>query len=199
MRVWLVSLMIAAGALASGCASLHPSSKSDTVGGAGWKNYAEMESAYETIEVGKTTREDLAKLGIILPKGPGVRKWTQTELVNKLLPGGGGNNGSGSIVKLTKELEVCMDYNQKTRCEGYDIEAEWQEATGQGNIVLRATGFRAEDRIFSGQGKIEIVLHHDVAIYADIGGTPVGKVTIKVRRNPLGPLRSLRNLSPETN
>lgn len=199
MHVRIVVFAIAIGALISGCASLQPSSKSDTVGGAGWKNYAEMESAYETIEVGKTTKEDLARIGIILPGGPGVKKWTQTELVNKLLPGGGGNNGSGSIIKLTKELEVCMDYNQKTRCEGYNIEAEWQEATGQGSILLRATGFRAEDRIFSAEGKIEIVLHHGVVIYTDIGGTPVGKVSIRVRKNPLGPLRSLRNLSPETN
>jgi hypothetical protein len=201
MRSIFTLILVSAVMLVGGCGTMRatdlmPSSKTQTIGGADWSNYEAVSKTYDTIVVGKTTKADLAKMSIILPRGPNVTSYNTRQIVRTFLVDGA-NSGGKQLVKLTPAIEACMDLTRKTPCEAYDVTAAGRMTEGQGSFILRVIGFETANRIVEWTGTIYLLLDNDVVVYADISGTPIGRVMIEKKRTPLGPLKGLKDLKAD--
>lgn len=201
MHVLFLLSVISITALASGCASLQPTSKEGTVGGAGWQSYAEARKAYDAIEVGKTSISDLRKMDIIVGRdagrditSPNIYAYSQTKMVDRFLRTAG-SSANGDLVKLPDEINRCLDYAEN--CEAYDVFVRGTVREGEGSVLLRAIGYKSENRTFTWHATIFLVIHHGIVVYKEIDGTPTGIVTRDEKRTPLGPLQHWGKVSSD--
>ena len=83
-RLVLVSLTVATVLFTSGCGSLHPSGHSTAK--SPWLDFASAKAAFDRIDPGRTTTEDLRTLGFDPYTNPNVRILNYLDIQNRFLP-----------------------------------------------------------------------------------------------------------------
>jgi len=171
--------------LFSGCASLLPSTKSTVK--SPWVSFDKAKATYEQIVPGKTTVDDLKKLGFDPFLASNVRIMTATEVINHFMP-----NPSIRLDDLDAGIQKCI--RGKALCSGYQILPSIRESHRVGNFWLDLFGFKRET-IFTGwefRGLLTIL--DSVVTYKDpAGGHPMID-TEQVEIKPLGPLQEIGNI-----
>ncbi|MCF7835807.1 MAG: hypothetical protein K9M15_01665, partial [Candidatus Marinimicrobia bacterium] len=96
----------------SACSSMLPSAKTTTK--APWSTFEDVNSAYNQIVPGKTTINDLEKMGLDPKKMANIEILTIKDIVNIYLP-----NSSITIEDLDKGMQQCLE--ARGECFAYSI------------------------------------------------------------------------------
>ena len=201
-RSLILALFIAV--FLAGCVSWQPSSYNrPTDDKLPWKDYDEAKAAADKIEAGKTTLDDLKKLGFDPTKIDNTAKIVDVR--KSLLP-----NPTSTIDELTEGAKIC--YKKGALCDGYKFYVRILNSEGMGNTMLRLMGIKKEvlTRGWEFELNVYLVSREDietlppgdpkrkerVVVYGLYGGTP--KISnINTEKNPLGLVNSIFSLGSQ--
>lgn len=161
----------------SGCSSLLPRSKSVTE--SPWQEYGEAQTSFEKIEVGKTTAEELQKLGFDVKSSRNVKILTYLEIAAMLqgIP----------VNEQDPGLRACL--KARSDCHAYVFEPKRSRSKRVGNFWLDIFNFRRETRETGWHFKALIVfVNHHVAYKLASGEPQIDQMTDRI--NPLGPFQA---------
>jgi len=172
---------VALSLLAAGCGGVLPhESNIDT---SRFQTYEQVMASYNGINLGKTRRGDLVKLGLDTMTTPNIEVLSYTDIVNHFLP-----SETMKLEQAPPNARRCMQ--AQDRCSGYIIQLQHSSKQRNGGVVTDVLGFE-RDTVSSGwTAKIVLLLEDDVVVYKELSGRP----NIQERQNesePLGPLQDL--------
>jgi hypothetical protein len=166
----------------TGCANLLPSTQVTVK--SPWKDYDSAKSDYAKIIPGKTTLDELSKMGITPYHVANIRILNATEIISIFMP-----TPAIRIADLELGIQQCI--KSKDDCVAYRIEPSLLESKRIGNFWLDMLSFK-RDTVTTGwefRGLITIV--NDVVTYKDpAGGRPAIK-TEEIQKKPLGPFQDI--------
>ncbi len=176
VRIVLATLFVVA---LSGCQFMLPSKKNHQV--STWKNFNEAQVAYDKVEPGKTTLEDLKIIGY----DPYAKPNITIENYLKVRERFDSLRGDVPIPKLVHEclkvLNLCIAYVAAT---GFDNQDR------VGNALLDITGFHRETHIKGWAFEAIFVINGKVVVYKIWSGKPK-KEEYVTETTPLGPFQSV--------
>lgn len=167
--------------LTAGCRSLFSSSQSTTV--SRWKNYDDVERAFQKITPYQTTVQDLRTLGFD-PKGsPNVKILTYVDIIQAFMP-----NPAIQMQDLPAAVRECITAKEKSFA--YLVELHDIRGKRHGNLLLDIFGFKRQTHESGWRFKGLILINGDLVVYQLSSGEPrVASEDKKVK--PLGPLQEL--------
>ncbi len=168
----------------AGCTSLLPSAK-DTVKSQ-WTTFYDVKEAYEMIIVGKTTRDDLRKIGFDPFVTPNIEILTYLNIMQNFMP-----NPSIKIQDLPEGLRECIAAHEY--CTGYSFHQKNVREKRKGSVMMDLFGFKRRVETTGWEFTALIVLLNDTVVYKVWGGKPSIDTTSK-QKKPLGPLQSIDEL-----
>lgn len=164
-----------------GCNALLPRQRSVTE--SPWLEYTDAKAAFDKIEVGKTTVEDLAALGFDVEKSPNVKILNYLDIAATVqaIP----------TKQLDPGLQACL--NARASCRAYVFEPKRTYTRRVGNFWLDILNFRRKSHETGWRFKALIVfVNHHVAYKLASGEPKVDQVQDQV--NPLGPFQAPADL-----
>lgn len=183
---WRSILVCLCTLLLTGCGFLLP--KSDESVNVSWSNFAEAMAAFERIEPGTTTVEQLSPLGFDPRRAPNTTILTYVDLVQHFMP-----NPSIRVDDLDPAVRRCIEAREG--CQGFRMEAGEMHKKRHGNAFLDVLNFRRRGTQTGWEFSALLLAHDGVVTYKLWGGRPNIDGTFD-RRNPLGPLQSLDEVIP---
>jgi hypothetical protein len=163
--------------LQTGCASLLPSGK--TINESPWKEYADAKSAFDKIIIGKTTDEDLKKLGFGTESSPNLKVLSYLDVAATVQP--------IPIQELDPGLQACL--RARADCRAYVFEPNRIYSKRVGNFWLDLLSFRQKTHGTGWRFKALIVfVNHHVAYKLSSGEPQVDQWQDQI--NPLGPFQT---------
>lgn len=171
--------------LAAGCKSLFSHGESATV--SRWKDYHEVETAFNTIEPYHTTVEDLRALGFHPKATPNVKLLTYVDIIQTFMP-----TPAITMKDLPPAVRDCIEAQENSRA--YLVELKDIKDQRHGNLFLDIFGFNRRTHTSGWRFKGLILIKNDLVVYKLASGEPqVSEEAKKVK--PLGPLQEL-DLNP---
>lgn len=165
-----------------GCAAVLPSSKTTMT--SPWKNFGDIETAYEKIIPGKTTLEDLKQMGFDPYKTPNIKILTSTDVINYFM-----SNPSIKKEDLDSGIQECI--NAKDRCRAYQINPGDKKKKREGNFWLDILRFKRQTKESGWEFKGLIIVIDNIVVYKEpIGGKPQIDLE-ESEKKPLGPFQEL--------
>lgn len=164
-----------------GCSALLPRSKSITE--SPWYKYADAREAYDAIEVGKTTPEDLKSLGFDVSASPNVKVLNYLDIAAMVqgIPN----------QQLDPGLQACL--KARSDCRAYVFEPKRSYSKRVGNFWLDILNFRRKTHETGWRFRALIVfVNHHVAYKLSSGEPKVDQLQDQV--NPLGPFQAPADL-----
>ncbi len=178
-----VGLQLAALALLmGGCAALLPKSQQETV--SPWHTFDDAKAAFDSIELGRSDRETVHKLGLDPGATPNVQILNYSQIAHAVLPGD----------RLLPDDEVptairsCVKAQE--RCVGYLLEESRIKRNRVGNFWTDFLNFERETLTTGWRFNALVVLVDNQVVFKQWSGQPsireVGR-----NRNPLGPFQGM--------
>lgn len=170
--------------VAGGCASMFPYSRA--VVKSQWKDYAEVQAAFEQVVPHRTTVEDLRAAGFDPLTSPNVKLLNYVEIIPRFIP-----NPAIRKEDLDDGVRNCLDAKQHGYA--YEIELSDSRSKRHGNLFLDVLSFRRETTVTGWEFRGLILLTNNTVVYKLSSGQPsVSREDKRVR--PLGPLQEIDNI-----
>jgi|SRR5712692_986488 len=176
LAVCLVLVLVAT--LATGCASLLPTSKSETE--APWKTFEEVKRTFDSIEPGRTTLEELKQVGYDPYVNPNVTVLNYTEVLSKYVP------NAVRDEYLEPGIRECL--KTQTRCSAYVLDHRQIRRDRVGNFFLDIVTFKRRTAISGWRFGAVVVVVDDHVVHKSWSGVPAIS-EVEENLNPLGPLQ----------
>lgn len=172
-------LSFAALALLTGCSSLLPSSKEDTI--SSWHRFEQAKAAYDQITPG-SSRAELKDLGFDLANSPNVEVLSYVDLAGKFqtIP----------MAELAPGLQECL--RSREECQAYVYDLRRLRTKRIGKFWPDFLNFRRKTDSTGWRFSALLVMVNDRVTYKLWSGTPRIEI-YKEDRNPLGPLQGAGN------
>ena len=154
-----------------------------------WQNFEEAKAAYDSIELFRSTAEDLKAIGYDPYTTPNVRVLSYLEVVERFLP----RNGL-RMEFLDPALRACIEAT--VDCSGYEISPNMVRNRRDGNAFLDVFGFKRITKTRGWRFSAIIVLKDDIVQFKVWSGTPSIREE-KVVTRPLGPLQEVEDIVPQ--
>jgi len=170
---------------AAGCSPLPRGSHTVAVP---WKNYDEVKTAFDTIEINKTTREDLKRIFFDPKTQPNISIMSYLDVMQRFLV-----NPSIRKEDLDVGLQACI--GASTRCTAYQMDINNTTYIRFGNFFMDLLTFSRSTREEGWKFNAIVVLVDDTVVYKLSAGTPnidVDDYSVK----PLGPAQNLGESPP---
>lgn len=171
-------MLVLVASLVAGCAALLPKSISETE--APWNTFEEVKRSYDSIEPGRTTLQELKKLGYDPYVNTNVTVLSRSDVISKYVP---------SAVRdeyLEPGIRECLA--AQTECRGYSIEHRQVRRDRNGNFLLDFTHFRRRTGITGWRFAAVVVVVGDRVVHKSWTGVPAIN-EVEENTNPLGPLQ----------
>ena len=180
-RMLIVALTLGTMLLTAGCKNLFPNNQSTTL--SRWKNWNDVNVAFEKIAPHQTTVEDLRSLGFDPKVSPNIKILTYVEIVQTFMP--------NPAIRLHDLPDGVLEYLEtKTNTCAYLVELEDIRDIRHGNLFLDVLGFKRMTHESGWRFKGLILIKDDVVIYKLSSGEPqVSREENKIK--PLGPFQEL--------
>ena len=175
--IWpLTLLLLAAGiALLTGCSSLLPSSKEETI--SAWNEFDQVKAAFDKITPGNS-RADLKNLGFDVANSPNIEVLIYLDVATKVQ--------SIPMDELDPGLQECL--RSRSECQAYVYDLRRLRSKRVGSFWPDFLDFRRNTDSAGWRFNALLVLVNDQLTYKLWSGTP--KIaTFKEERNPLGPIQ----------
>lgn len=170
----------------SGCHGLLPSVQTTTK--SPWQNFEEAKQSFEKIVPGKTSRQELKKLGFDPFEVPNINLITYLDLTQKFMP-----NPSIHLEDLDPGVQGCL--REREACQGYEVSPKVVYSQRYGNVILDLFNFRRK-KVTTGWHFIAlIVLKRGLVVYKLWGGIP-SLSEFEDKKNPLGPFQDMGDRLP---
>ena len=182
MQRLFVTLGIAGlAAVSTGCSFLLPVETQEV--DSRWESFDQAKQAFDGIEPGATTREDLAALGYNPYEDPNVEILDFISVLERLLP-------QNPAVSLPDEpgIEACIA--AADHCSGLLISPEFNKDEEEGVAILSVLNFRRQNKITGWSFSSLVVLVDDEVVYKLWRGNP-GIRRYRDRIRPLGPVQEI--------
>lgn len=165
--------------LITGCSSLLPSSKEDTI--SAWHKFDEAKAAYDRITPG-TNRAELKELGFDLANSPNIEVLSYLDVASKVqaIPSN----------ELDPGLQECL--RSRDQCQAYVYDLRRLRAKRVGKFWPDFLNFRRKTDSTGWRFNALLVMVNDQVSYKLWSGTPNIEI-YKEDRNPLGPLQGSGN------
>ena len=174
-------LLVAAVALLTGCSSLLPSAKDETV--TSWEEFEQVKEAYDKITLGNS-RAELMDLGFDVDNSPNIQVLSYLDVATKVQ--------SIPLSELDPGLQKCMQ--RRDECQAYEIDLKKLRGKRIGNFWADFFNFRRKTDATGWRFNALLVMIDDQVTYKLWSGTP--KVELyEEKRNPLGPLQSFNDMT----
>ncbi len=180
-RVFLLSVVAALALLQAGCASLFTSGRNTVK--SQWATFDETKAAFDQIDPGQTTKEELVCLGFDPYDNPNVRILTYLDIMNRFLP-----NNSIRLTDLPSPVRDCLAAQDKSHA--YELEVSDQRSKRYGNLFLDVFAFNRKTRETGWNFKALILLNDGTVAYKLWSGQPYVE-RLEQKKKPLGPLQEL--------
>lgn len=167
--------------LVCGCTSLLPRSKEGTA--SPWKNYGEAQQAFDRIEPGRTTVEDLKPLNLDPSANPNIAILNYSDVLRRFLL-----NPSVTVADLDHGVRMCV--SAKIACWGFEVTQKSVRKHRNGSFWMDFLGFRRETHTAGWKFNGIILVKDGVVIYKLTGGQPA-ILEQEETRTPLGPVQSV--------
>ena len=167
--------------LVCGCTSLLPRSKEETA--SPWKSYGEVQQAFDRIEPGRTTVEDLKPLNLDASANPNIAILNYSDVLRRFLL-----NPSVTVADLDHGVRMCV--SAKIACWGFEVTQKSLRKHRNGSFWMDFLGFRRETHTAGWKFNGIILVKDGVVIYKLTGGQPQINEREHVK-NPLGPVMGL--------
>lgn len=168
--------------LATGCASVLPNESSHKV--YPWATFDEVQKAYNSVELEKTTLADLKTKGFDPESIPNVTVLSYLDVVNRFSP-------ILDKSDLPHGVQKCIIAREK--CVAYVASPANINKERVGNVALDLLGFRKETKVTGWRFDAVFVMVDNVVVYKLWSGTPDIEEYEK-RMQPLGPAQNIGNL-----
>ena len=144
-----------------------------------WKEYSDAKGAFDQITIGKTTDEDLEKLGFGTKKSPNLKILSYLDVASTVQP--------IPIPELDPGLQACL--RARSDCRAYVFEPNRIFTKRVGNFWLDILSFRQKTHETGWRFKALIVfVNHHVAYKLSSGEPKIDQRQDQI--NPLGPLQN---------
>lgn len=180
-RVFLLSVVAALALLQAGCASMFTSGRNTVK--SQWTTFDETKTAFDQIDPGHTTKEELVCLGFDPYDNPNVRILTYLDIMNRFLP-----NNSLRLADLPEPVQHCLAAQDKSRA--YELEISDQRSKRYGNLFLDMFAFNRKTRETGWNFKALILLNDGTVVYKLWSGQPYVE-RLEQKKKPLGPLQEV--------
>ena len=167
--------------LVCGCTSLLPRSKEGTA--SPWKSYGEAQQAFDRIEPGRTTVEDLKPLNLDPSANPNIAILNYSDVLIRFVP-----HASISLSDVDAGVRLCI--TAKTGCKGYEVNQSSVAKNRNGNFIADVLGFSKSTHTTGWKFNGLLLIKDGVVIYKLTGGKP-SIAELEEDNNPLGPVQSL--------
>lgn len=180
-RVFLCSVVAALALLQAGCASLFTSGRNTVK--SQWASFDSTKAAFDEIEPGHTTKEDLGCMGFDPYQNSNVRILTYLDIMNRFVP-----NNSVALEDLPEPVRACLEAQEKS--QAYELETSDQHSKRYGNLFLDVFAFNRKTRETGWNFKALILLNEDKVVYKLWSGQPLVE-RYEQKKKPLGPLQEM--------
>jgi hypothetical protein len=167
--------------LLGACTSLLPRSNETTV--SAWKSYEQAQDAFDLIEPGWTTADELQALSLDPETNPNIAILNYADVLRRFLV-----NPSVTLADLDEGVRVCI--SAKVDCRGFEVTQQSVHKHRNGSFWLDFLGFRKETHIAGWRFNGLILLKDGVVIYKLTGGQPA-ILQQENSRTPLGPVQAV--------
>lgn len=177
-RLFACLVLAPAVSFTAGCAGLLPKSKSETE--APWNSFEEVKRSYDSIELGRTTLQELKQLGYDPYANANVTVLSRSDVISKYVP---------SAVRdeyLEPGIRECLA--AQTECRGYAIEHRQVRRDRTGNFFLDFVNFKRRTDITGWRFGSVIVVVGDRVVHKSWTGVPAIS-EVEENTNPLGPFQ----------
>lgn len=165
--------------LLAGCSSALPrvEKKQSSI----WESFDEAKAAYDLILPGRTTRDELQRIGFNPYTSPNIRILNYLNIVNRFMP-----NDSITVDDLDPAVLRCIESRQS--CQAYEARPSLVISQRTGNVVSDTLNFHRNVIETGWSFEALILLQDDIVVYKLWGGTPMLD-EMTDHKNPLGPLQ----------
>ena len=178
-----VSLAVAIVLFAVGCGSLHPSGRS--IAKSPWLDFAAAKAAFDRIDPGRTTMDELRTLGFDPYTNPNVRILNYLDIQSRFLP-----NQSVRLEDLPAPVRQSLDAKEKS--VAYELDLTMVNSQRYGNLFLDVFAFNRKTHETGWNFKALVLMNHDKVLYKLWSGQPhVDRYEQKKR--PLGPFQEINS------
>lgn len=177
-RLFACLVLAPAVSFTAGCAGLLPKSKSETE--APWNSFEEVKRSYDSIELGRTTLQELKQLGYDPYVNTNVAVLSRSDVISKYVP---------SAVRdeyIEPGIRECLA--AQTECRGYAIEHRQVRRNRTGNFFLDFVNFKRRTDITGWRFGSVIVVVGDRVVHKSWTGVPAIS-EVEENTNPLGPFQ----------
>lgn len=182
-RLLLVPLAVATVLFAAGCGSLHSSGRSTAK--SPWLDFASAKAAFDRIDPGRTTTDELRTLGFDPYTNPNVRILNYLDIQNRFLP-----NQSVRVEDLPAPVRQSLDAKEKS--VAYELDLTVVNSQRYGNLFLDVFAFNRKTHETGWNFKALVLLNHEKVLYKLWSGQP--KVDrYEQKKRPLGPLQEINS------
>ena len=174
-------LLVAAVILLTGCSSLLPSKKDETV--TSWEEFEQVKEAYDKITLGNS-RAELKELGFDVDNSPNIQLLSYLDVADKI--------DTIPMTQLDPGLQECLQ--RRDECQAYEIDLKKLRGKRIGNFWADFFNFRRRTDATGWRFNALLVMIDDRVTYKLWSGTP--KVELyEEKRNPLGPLQTFGDMT----
>jgi hypothetical protein len=179
---WLRMLMVLVTAVTSGgCARLFPTQRAATA--SRWQSYAEVQAAFDRVELQRTTLPGLKTLGFDPTASPNVKILTYVDIMLIFMP-----NPAIRKEDLAEPVRACIEAKEKSHA--YSVDLQDTTSKRHGNLILDILGFKRKTHETGWRFKGLILVKDDVVVYKLASGEPQIS-SDKKQIKPLGPVQEL--------
>lgn len=173
----------------SGCSFMLPSARQLTE--TPWQSYEDVKKSYDQIIPGRTTLDDLKKIGFNPFETPNMQFLNYLDIIERFMP-----NQSIRVEDLDPAIQKCL--RARDQCSGYRITPELLSNKRYGNLFLDLFNFNRKTKTSGWRFEALIVMMNRVVIYKLSSGQP-NVSRDENKKNPLGPLQDIQVQPPSIN
>jgi len=148
-----------------------------------WKNFTEVQAAFNRIVPYQTRTNDLKALGFDPKASPNVKVLTYVDIIPRFMP-----NPAMTKKDLHPAVRECIEAKEKGHA--YEVELSDIRTKRHGNVFLDMFGFKRKTHETGWRFKGLILLNDGLVVYTLASGEP-DIVRDEQRIKPLGPLQEI--------
>lgn len=169
--------------LTAGCGSLHSSGRSTAK--SPWPDFAAAKAAFDRIEPGQTSTDELRTLGFDPYTNPNVRILNYLDIQNRFLP-----NQSIRLADLPAPVRQSLAAQEKS--VAYELDLTVVNSQRYGNLFLDVFAFNRKTHETGWNFKALVLLNHDKVLYKLWSGQP-NVDRFEQKKKPLGPFQEINS------
>lgn len=179
-RLAVPLILVLVATLAAGCRSLLPKSISETE--APWKTFEEAKRAFDSIEPGRTTLQELKLLGYDPYVNTNVMVLNYSDVLNKYAP--------NAVREEYLEPGILECLKTQNKCSAYSLDHRQIRRIRTGSFFPDFINYRRHTDLTGWRFAAVIVVVGDRVVHKSWSGVPAIK-EVEETMNPLGPLQEI--------